>query len=352
MTKELLIKFLNDHCTDDELKEVIQWVKKDSLSTLGRNLALQEWENSRGIEGLPDKREFESLLKKIHQKIIISYFKKNNNRPISRLAAWLTKAAAILLLPVLGLVIYNIYSSPERITDNAGLTVDTLQIVTPVGSRTVIQLSDGSEVFLNHGSKLKYPQKFTGKTREVDLSGEGFFKVAHNPEKPFQVKTGKVKINALGTQFNVMAYPDDKVIATTLVKGKVIVEQTTREGSFVSIGKMVPGQHLVYNVENGFTKTSKGKIEKYISWKDGKTIFDNESITQVAERLSRMFNVEIKVANDIKDYTYTVTFVDEPLFQILDLMKIATPVKYRTLSRKKLQDGTFSKQVIFLEKRE
>jgi transmembrane sensor len=350
MTQELLIKFLNDQCTNEELNEVIQWIKKDALYNDGRKWGLHDWNNFQGNEDILEKEQFGSMLNKIHQKIIHEQNLSTVKKPAIRVISWITKAAAILLLPVLGLLFYTISDRYIDLNKSAGQTVDSLQIVTPFGARTVVQLSDGTEVFLNHGSKLKYPQKFTGKTREVILSGEGFFNVAHDPGKPFFVKTQKLNIKALGTKFNVLAYPGEEVIATTLVEGKVVVEQFTLEGKLKPIEVMVPGQHLCYNTKTGNITSSEGDIEKYIAWKDGKLIFDNESITQVADRLSRMFNVDIVISDNIKDYTYTVTFVDESLFQILDLMKIATTVNYKTLPRKKLQDGTYSKQKIIMEK--
>ena len=114
---------------------------------------------------------------------------------------------------------------------------------------------------------------------------------------------------------------------------------------------MEPGQHIRCNTQTGIFSSKTGNIEKYISWKDGKLVFDDTPIFQVVERLSRMFNVNIEVDDNIKDYTYTVIFEDEPLFQILDLMTLATPLKYRSLPRKKLPDGTFSKQTIIVEKK-
>ena len=260
-------------------------------------------------------------------------------------------AAAILLLPVLAFLFYTLSEKSFEPAMYANMAVDSVEIIAPIGSRTVVQLSDGSEVHLNYGSKIKYPQNFIGNTREVLLSGEGYFNVARNPEKPFIVKTRQLNIKALGTALNVWAYPDEDVIKTTLVNGKVVLEQTEIDGEPKTIGTMVPGQHVNYNIKTGAVSSSKGDIAKYIAWKDGKLVFENESIRQVADRLSRMFNVDIEVSDNIKEYTYTVTFVDEPLFQILDLMTLATPVSYKALPRKKLPDGTFSKQKVVIEKR-
>lgn len=349
MTKEIFIKYLNDKCSDQELEEVIQWLKNDSLNNQGKSWAMQDWAEFRVNDDIIDNVTLSSLLDKIHHNINIT--RQNNKKPVISIITWITRAAAILLIPVLAFLIYTQSYHSSELSQIDNVASDSISIVTPVGSQTVVQLSDGTEVYLNYGSKLKYPLYFTGENREVILTGEGYFDVAHNPDKPFVVKTEKLNIKALGTKFNVLAYPGGNVIAATLVDGKVVVEQLETSGSTNTIGTMIPGQHLSYDIKTGAISSSRGSIEKYIAWKDGKLVFENESITEVTSRLSRMFNVDFEIADNVKDYSYTVTFVDEPLSQILDLMTIATPVIYKILPRKKLPDGTFSKQKIILEKR-
>lgn len=355
MTKELLEKFLNNSCTDGEVDEVIKWISTKALNNDSKNLGFQDWKSYEEDENVTDKENFRSLLDEIHHKIDIDNSKQRMlDSKISTsftFLTWLTRAAAILLLPVLGILFYTISSRSFQSADYTNLTVDSLEIVAPIGSRTVMQLSDGSEVHLNYGSKLKYPLNFSGETREVILIGEGYFDVAHNPEKPFIVKTGKLNIKALGTAFNVSAYPDNDNIETTLVNGKVTLEQIEINGKAKSMGAMVPGQHVKYNSKTGAIVCTKGEISNYVAWKDGKLVFYDESISKVAYRLSHMFNVDIEIADNVLEHTYSVTFVDEPLFQILDLMTLATPIVYRTLPRKKLSDGTFSKQKILIEKK-
>jgi ferric-dicitrate binding protein FerR (iron transport regulator) len=98
--------------------------------------------------------------------------------------------------------------------------------------------------------------------------------------------------------------------------------------------------------------STKGNVEKYISWKDGKLVLDNESIVAIANKLSRWYNVEFEFNSNVANkYTYSGTFVGETLFQILDIMTIASPVTYKALPRKKLTDGTFSKQKIVISER-
>ena len=353
MKKETIIKYFDNRCSNEELREVIRWAEKRALEKESLELAYDEWKSFHTEENKDDDEKFRNLFDKIQQRIDnkVPEYKKANTQQLTLpiLTTWFTRAAAILLIPVLVFLFYTLAQKEIETKEFANLATDSLEIVAPIGSRTIVQLSDGTEVHLNYGSRIKYPQKFSGNTREVILSGEGFFDVTHNPAKPFIVKTAKLNVKVLGTSFNVMAYPDKDEVEATLVKGKVVLEQN--EGAQTkTIGSMVPGQHVSYNVKTGAVYSSQGNIEKYTSWKDGKLIFEDALITQVAEKLSRMFNVDIEVSDDIKDYIYTVTFVDEPLFQILDLMTIATPVTYDALPRKKLPDGTFSKQKIIIQK--
>jgi transmembrane sensor len=355
MTKEILIKFIQNRCTEAELREVIRWTDKDALNEDYKTLGLEDWKNYRGYENETDDEKFSDLFDKIQEKInrgmLESEERKIKVLSASFITTWITRAAAILLVPVLALLFYTLSEKSNITGQYAQLVVDSLEVVAPVGSRTVVHLSDGSEVHLNYGSKLKYPQIFSVDNREVELVGEGYFHVAHVPGKPFIVHAGNLMIRALGTSFNVNAYPEEDDVATTLVNGKVVIEKTGTNGTALPIGAMVPGQHVNYNVKAGVFSSSKGKVEKYIAWTEGKMVFEDAPTTYVAERLSRMFNVEIEVKDNAKEHLYTVTFVDEPLYQILDLMTIATPVKYKILPRKKLAGGAYTKQRITIEKR-
>lgn len=353
MNKELLIKYLNNSCTPEEFDEFVNWIKTEAFDKEGKGLGFSDWKLFKPDLEAKDKQKYDALLDKIHHEINLKAQRESKVITIRKVVSWLSRAAAILFIPLLGIVFY-LLSNNNLQTDNyyTDLTVDSLEIIAPIGSRAVVQLSDGTEVNLNYGSKIKYPQRFSGNTRGVTLTGEAYFDVAHNPDKPFVVKTGKLDIKALGTEFNVQAYPDDDVVATTLVEGKVVLEETMSGEKAGSAGAMVPGHHVSYNLKSRKVTSSKGNTDKYTAWKDGKLVFDNEPITRVAEKLSRKFYVDIEVAENIKDYSYTVTFVDDPLFLILDLMTEVTDISYKAFPRKKLADGTFSKQKIRIEKRQ
>ena len=352
MRKDLYTKFVNNQCTPDELNEVVYCIGNWTLVENSKQWGFENWKSLR-VDNIGEEEEKFSELFDIIQNRIDKNEAKERKPKAWKIAfmTWMTRAAAILFLPLLGIFLYTLSQKEYLSAEFAQLSVDSMEVISPVGSRTNLQLSDGTQVHLNFGSKLKYPQNFTGDTREVILVGEGYFDVSHNPDKPFIVKTDKLNITALGTAFNVLAYPGDDVIEATLVKGKVVLERNSSDRYNKALGSMLPGQHVKYNTQTGNVCSTKGPIEKYIAWKNGKMVFDDTPITEVAKQLKRKYNVDIEVDEDIIDYTYSVTLMDEPIMQILELMSIATPVSYNVLPRKKLPDGTFSKLKIIIRRK-
>jgi len=350
MTKELFNKYLNNSCTPQEVDEVIRWMKQQSFYSESKKYGKIDWQQFKEEESIVSDEKLENLLDKIHHKLNIDEPRVIRLKS-NWLIGWMTKAAAVLLIPVLAFLFYTLSENDKMTNQLADVSVDSLEVIAPFGSRTVFELSDGSVVHLNYGSRVKYPQNFSGETRSVALIGEGYFEVAHNPDKPFVVSTGIIDVKAVGTDFNVNAYHENNGISTTLVEGKVLLEKQLPGENSIKLGAMKPGQHVIYNSNTGKVNVNVGDVDKYIAWKDGKLVFDNDPIEVVAQRLSRMFNVDIQIENEVKEYKYTVTFVDEPLFQILELLTVATPIRYKALPRVKNPDGTFSKQMIRIEKK-
>jgi transmembrane sensor len=169
------------------------------------------------------------------------------------------------------------------------------------GEIKLISLSDGTTICLNSGSKLSYPDKFKQNTREVTLTGEAFFKVAHNSSKPFIIYSGKIKTTVLGTSFNVKAYNEDKAIKVTVVSGKVGVLATKIKHPAILL---TPNMQLVY------TKTSETlvaeKIEDasaVISWQQGKLQYHNTPLSDVLADVQRKYNVVIKADKNLLNCT-------------------------------------------------
>ncbi|MDD4108731.1 MAG: FecR domain-containing protein [Prolixibacteraceae bacterium] len=164
------------------------------------------------------------------------------------------------------------------------------QLVIPYGKTSEVTLSDGTRIFLNAGSRLVYPEFFTGKIREVFLVGEAFFEVEYDENNPFVVRTTDLKIRVLGTSFNVSAYPSDKIIETVLAKGKVRLEQES-SGLFSETTEMVPGQLAAFSKTERTTKIKSVDTDNFILWKDGMYKFESTDLSRVIKKLERYYNI-------------------------------------------------------------
>ena len=183
-----------------------------------------------------------------------------------------------------------IYGAEEK---NEQVEYHTIRV--PRGGEYNLQLADGSKVYLNAGSSLRYPVRFTGERREVVLTGEGYFEVAKDTARPFVVKAGEIDVRVLGTAFNVNAYPERGTVATTLVEGSVQVNYKA--------GQQVirPGMQLVYDKQNGKAEVSAVDTEVYTSWKDGYYYFKREPLENIMEVLSRWYDLNVFYQNqDLK----------------------------------------------------
>ncbi|QGY45213.1 DUF4974 domain-containing protein [Maribellus comscasis] len=347
LKSKLLDKYFNNTCSPDELDLLFSWLLDNSDQAEKQRILEVQWKKAVSIANKETRPQMQQRLDKIHHKINLAntnYTTEQSKNKKVRYINWqkiVYRAAAVILLPVLTLFIYINYfqESANLISLNHKAVIN--EIVSPVGSRTSLELADGTKVWLNHGSKLLYPQNFEGKNRTVTLVGEGYFDVAHNPKKPFIVKTDRINVTALGTRFNVKAYSDDKTVSATLKSGKIEVKSSKNKIT------MKPNQHLKLGLNNEKFKVQNVDPEKYISWKDGKLIFEDDNIENIVKRLSRWYDVDIEIIDpEIKDLTYTATFIDEPLFQILEMLAVVTPIKYEIPRRNKLPDGTYSKRII------
>ena len=161
----------------------------------------------------------------------------------------------------------------------------------PFGAEFNLQLSDNTRVYLNAGSSLRYPVKFTGEIREVFLTGEGYFEVMKDADHPFVVNAGEIDVRVLGTSFNVNAYPDNGTIETTLVEGKVRVEHEEKEQV------LDPGMQLVFDRASGKTDARVVDTEVYTSWKDGYYYFKQESLEKIMDVLARWYDLKVFFQN-------------------------------------------------------
>lgn len=345
MRKQIFINYLNGNCTDEEFKKLLAWMKKESMTISGQRMVQEVWDDYTS-DLSEDKIKYDRLLDIIHHKINTDLHSGKpaiGKRPLkNRILQYITQAAAILLLPVLSLLLYSKLSDRDQYIANS----HELEVEAPAGYRMNIEFGDGTKVWLNHGSKLRYPYRFDRNCRKVFLTGEAYFMVAHNENVPFIVGTDNLDIKATGTEFNVSAYPEDNIVKTTLVKGQVGVYE---KGSSILVKTLQPGECIKYDSQmNNYTSES-DDIIKYIAWKDGLLIFKNDSIPEIAKKLERWYNVDVKIINEnVREFTFTGTFSEESLSQVLELMSLASPVNYWLTPKVRYPDGSFSRQTVMI----
>ncbi|QTE38629.1 FecR domain-containing protein [Mucilaginibacter gossypii] len=182
---------------------------------------------------------------------------------------------------------------------NAGHGLIYNTIVVPRGGEYQLVLADGSRIWMNSSSSLRYPTSFSGSERRVYLSGEAYFEVAKNARMPFIVKTDKAEVKVLGTHFNVKAYGDEELCKTTLLEGAVRVQ------SSAMINEIKPGQQAVINSQGQQKITSDINVEEEVAWKNGLFMFTKADIKDVMQQVSRWYDIEVVYEGKVPDLQFS-----------------------------------------------
>jgi transmembrane sensor len=300
--------------------------RKESLETSVN--VLKTLMNARKSKIIVDKDESLSKLMKF-----IDEEKPESIRTISFVNSLWFKIAAVSLL-VIGLSsLWNVFRSHNIKVRELAYN----EIIVPLGEKAQIILSDGSHVWINSASKLRYPVMFGETSRDVTLEGEAFFDVVKKHGKTFVVNTRDVKVNVLGTAFNVKCYPGDDKTQTIVVRGEVKVEDIHGDQKAIIIkpnematlqGRIMPDQttsHL------NLITVRKVDPESLVSWKDQLLVFNGESFEDLTIKMERWFNVRIKIDDmELKTERYSGKFVhNETVYQVLEAIKITTPIVYK-----------------------
>jgi transmembrane sensor len=251
---------------------------------------------------------------------------------------WWQRAAAILLLPLLLWTFYQMQDTWNRPHNEVWQ-----EVYAPFGTTSRLILSDGSVVWLNAGSHLKFPSIFRSENRSVVLSGEGYFEVHSDKKHPFVVNTQQgMEVKATGTKFNVEAYPSDSLAAVSLLEGRLSI---MLDGN--PLKEMKPDQRLTYNFHSKKHQLVDADASLWTSWKDGRLVFRDEPLEDVLKKIGRTYNVEISVKSPaIARLPYRATFEGESLEEILRLLKLTAPLHIQRSGKIRKQDGAFTKEII------
>ena len=306
----LLLKYLSGAVNVDERSQVDTWLAEDPANNDTLLQIARVYHAQRTRQRIRQRNPY-GALNRVQQRIT----RRSRRIVIRRLAV-----AASLLIGILGiasLALQNRQTLPSQM-----ITVNT-----NAGMRSQLILPDGTAVHLNAGSTLVYPSRYDKNERRVQLSGEAFFNVAHNTGQPFVVSTAddKVKVRVTGTQFNLQAYEKDGIVQTTLIEGSVQLSIQGKKGNV----SLTPSDMAIYDVATGQLFLEKVNNAQVSGWMNGRLIFRDTPIPEVLRKLTHFYTVDFDVIDEvICGYTFTGTFENRPLFQILDYLKISSKIEY------------------------
>ncbi len=259
---------------DEAMQEL--WDRSHSVITA------QTWDDLEQIRGLISETSAKNHLRIMYRQVV--------------------KYAAVVLLLILTSVTTYYFSERTQIVPSPKF----LEFFVPYGERQKVKLADGSTVWVNAGSVLIYPEKFTAGTRTVYLSGEANFNVTKNPNQPFIVRTKHIGVRALGTAFDVQSYPNTTFTKATLEEGSVLVK-INQKATFSIILK--PNEQLIYRHQSQKISVATVDAKKMDSWKNGYLVFQNATFEEIIATLERKYNVQINYnANKYNGRSYYIKF--------------------------------------------
>jgi len=356
----IIARYFSNTATNEETAALLEWLKQSHDNRIQYFRMKRIWQESKTDAGAQEETidyAWQRLNNRMKIEAIDQQLSSKNTFLLWKRIA--VAASIIFLIGLSGLQTFR-YVKLNKIVDN------TIEINAPLGSRANITLPDGTDVWLNSGSKLTYNNTFGFNERNVTLIGEAFFDVAHMDRKAFFVNTRGIDIKVLGTEFNVKAYPDEHAIETTVISGEVEVT-ANQVNQNVEIASMVlkQNQKVIFDTRSLNLKTiddeigdapdsdeakniKRGKViiahisnpENESSWKDEKLVIRSESLSEMAIKLERFYNVSIVFNDeDAKQHHFTGTLDKLTIEEVLRAIANTAPIEYE-VNRNQINIGS------------
>jgi ferric-dicitrate binding protein FerR (iron transport regulator) len=311
----LLDRYLNGGASPEEIERVETWLNNNGNQN-------SEWQQL-------DKADKDQWLSGLFNEIrdTISKPKVIALPPRNPLWKYIAAAAAVLA------IFFTAYLE-WPVLQNRLHSVSLTALHVPVNQKKQVTLADGSRIWINAGSELKYPGVFNGKTREVYLAGEAYFDIQHDVSKPFIIHTGKVITTVLGTAFNIKEDKNQHTVVVTVTRGKVSVANGNEP-----LGIITPNQQISFNTDNNQHSQVNVDAKQAIAWQENDIHFDDITFADAAKQLQQRFKVKINFANEkIKNCRFTGTALEgQKLDSILKVICAFNNATYQTMA-----DGSIS----------
>jgi len=318
----LLKRFVaGDYLSVQELKTLKEWINFPGSQLKISNWAQENWMQASEME---TAITFEELVSRIDEQCQSEQKGKNY---LSKLSAKFQRIAAILILPFAILLAYFIFS------DNT-FNNQYCKAIAPKGQKSEIVLPDNTHIWLNSGTQVKYPSSFEKNSRDVFLTGEAYFEVSKDKHKPFIVHASDIAVKVLGTKFNVKAYPDDEIIETSLLSGKINL--ILGQGKGTKEIEMNPGEKLDYSKGSRITTESGFEADETVAWVNNRLVFRDDTFSNMVKKIERWYNVEIIYDRHLfQDRRLTAELLEgESLERALQIIGKAIDINYRIEKQK------------------
>lgn len=338
MTIELLKKLKENKCTDKELHEIYRWLASPDKEAEATAFLKSSWRESHSTEnGFEDLASVSKMRKEIwnqignqnnaHQNSDVPATDTIANKDRGFFHGWIKVAAVIALLVCAGMVFW--FTNGTSDTTEQVASIAYVEKSNPRGQKSTVFLKDGSKVILNSSSSIKYRSNFGQDNRDIELVGEAFFEVTKNEQLPFNVVSGDLTTTALGTSFNIKAYPNQQYVQVSLVSGRT---KTSLNGTSL-MEFLEPGQYIEYDIRDGEMNKLSFDSREVLSWKVGVLYFENKKFEEVVTILEEWYDVEINLNygnQDISKYDdVNGAFKNESLENVLKVMSHARDFDYK-----------------------
>ena len=353
--KKLVISYLERTISRDDEILLVQWLKENPKARKELYDFRQIWDLSGSVGSFGKDQVEQEWLKLLKQ---IESLSTKTSKKGGFVMYWLPRIAAVFLLGAIVSFLVTYRALNPKVSN-----VVYNEIAAPAGAKSKITLPDGSLIWLNAGSNIKYSSNYGKKQREVFLTGEAFFDVVTNRSKVFLVKTEDLNIKAYGTSFNVKSYPEENTVEATLIEGKIGINRTKFADKKVDEVVLEPNQRVVYykplkrseanefvvDSENEKVNTeteepqrqkltymiSKGiDPEPFAKWKEGVLVINSESLEELAIKLERKYDVKIHFStNEIKKLKFSGSLENETVEQVIEAIGIAAQIDYKIEER-------------------
>jgi len=367
--RDLLLKCMKDEANIFEQVQAWEWINGSEFGKEYYKNLKEAW-IANSMNKSDEDAEVEKSWKRVEQKIILSDCmsdtesgnrsnKRSREDRVFSLLRQRIAAAVVVFLLIGGLGSLIFFSQRQAFLNGEVYSI----IESPRGSKTMVTLSDGSKVWLNADSRLKFKKSFNKSNRDVYLQGEGYFVVAKNENLNFRVHTTGIVVKAIGTEFNVRAYADEDRIETTLIEGLVSISrnESTRndqtivlkpnqkayfplnnpnaQGTVSNIGRLtdqVADKGGIPEIESLNSRPARIIIENNVntetvtSWKEKRWVFERENMKSLATKLERLYDVEFVFTDpEVKDFYLTGTLEQESLEQVLKALQLTLPINFK-----------------------